>query len=216
MEMAMRGYGKASEALLNDNSWRDTLRQPDADWAGPGFEDASWTAAPGGFGSPGKAGAVVRTEWRTADIWLRRVVTIAPGVDAAKLALSIHHDEDAEVFLNGVLAARVEGFVNDYGAEPILAAARSSLRPGPNVLAVHCRQTRGGQYIDLGIVETIAAPPRGPAHHDGSQASGPPGGPERCGPRPAGRFAAPAEVRLDGHLPVRPGQLLRPGRPGPV
>ena len=126
-------------------SYRYTLKRPAGDWAGPGFDDASWTAAPGGFGSSGKPGAAMRTEWRTADIWLRREVTLPPEVDPARLTLSLYHDEDAEVYLNGVLAARVEGFVNGYIEAPILEGARAAIRPGRNLVAIHCRQTRGGQ-----------------------------------------------------------------------
>jgi hypothetical protein len=65
----------------------------------------------------------------------------------------MHHDEDAEVYINGVLAASADGFTTSYEEFPLSEAARAALRAGTNVIAIHCRQTRGGQYIDAGIVE---------------------------------------------------------------
>jgi putative heme-binding domain-containing protein len=133
-------------------SWRRTESRPGAEWAREDFDDGSWAEAPGGFGTRGTPGAIVRTEWRSRDIWLRRNVVLPEG-DAKALALSVHHDEDAEIYLNGVLAARLPGFVSDYEDVPISEEARAALRPGKNVLAIHCSQTGGGQYIDVGIVQ---------------------------------------------------------------
>jgi hypothetical protein len=55
------------------------------------------------------------------------------------------------VYVNGVLAARDEGYLTRYELLEIRAEAKRAIRPGTNVLAVHCHQTGGGQYIDIGL-----------------------------------------------------------------
>jgi hypothetical protein len=132
-------------------TWRYTTEKPAGDWFKPDYDAAGWKEGPGGFGTRGTPGAVVRTEWNTADIWLRREFTL-PG--SGDLYLSLHHDEDAEVYLNGVLAAKVQGFVTGYEDVAINEAALKALKPGgKNVIAIHCHQTTGGQYIDAGLIE---------------------------------------------------------------
>ncbi len=138
--------------------WRYTEQKPAEDWFKPDFDDSAWKEAPAGFGTRHTPGAVVRTEWKSADIWIRRVFELPAGA-TDQLALLLHHDEDAEVYLNGVLAATVNGFSTDYETAEIAPAARAALKPGgKNLIAIHCRQTMGGQYIDAGLVRVIEQP----------------------------------------------------------
>ena len=132
--------------------WRYTFDRPADDWYKSDFDDSSWKSGPGGFGTVGTPGAVVRTVWSTGTIWLRREFKLPEG-PIPELHLQIYHDEDADVYLNGVLAAKLAGFTAGYREDPISEAARKTLRPGVNVLSVACRQTVGGQYIDVGLVE---------------------------------------------------------------
>jgi len=60
------------------------------------------------------------------------------------IALVLFHDDDAEIFLNGVPAAQLSRWTSDYGLRPISPQARAALRPGRNLLAVRCSQKRGG------------------------------------------------------------------------
>jgi hypothetical protein len=132
--------------------WRYTVEQPAKDWYKPDFKDAAWKEGPGGFGTRGTPGAVVRTEWKTDDIWIRREVDIADD-KLGEVLLTMHHDEDAEVYINGVLAVKEGGFITGYAEFALTKEGRAALKKGKNVLAVHCHQTAGGQYIDVGLLE---------------------------------------------------------------
>ena len=133
-------------------AWSYTLEKPAADWMNSGFDAANWPHAPGGFGTLGGA----KTEWKTDDIWLRREFRMG----ATKLAnptLRIFHDEDAQIYINGILAAEIGGFTGDYVDVAMSPASAAALKVGANLIAVHCRQTGGGQFIDVGIVDARAS-----------------------------------------------------------
>lgn len=134
--------------------WHYTTEKPRDDWFQPGFDAGAWPEGPAGFGTRGTPGAEARTLWQSSDIWLRRDFELA-SESWGNVALNAHHDEDMEVYINGVLAAAVPGFTTQYETLPLTAAGRAALRPGRNTIAVHCHQTRGGQYIDVGLARLI-------------------------------------------------------------
>ena len=138
-------------------SWRYTMTLPDDGWFKPEFDTANWDEGPGGFGTRGTPGAVVRTEWNSPDIWLRRELTLnEPGT--GEIQFRLHHDEGAEIFLNGVLAGTFSGYTTGYEENSLTPAGRAALRAGSNVIAVHCHQTGGGQYVDVGLIRVERAP----------------------------------------------------------
>lgn len=135
-------------------TWRYTTDPPPAGWEKSDFDDSAWKRGPGGFGTSQTPGSVVRTEWNTKDIWLRRTFELEDVNLQAPHAL-IHHDEDAEVYLNGRLVGKWTGYKIHYVMEPVSQEFVRAVRKGRNVVAVHCRQTIGGQYIDVGIVDVV-------------------------------------------------------------
>jgi hypothetical protein len=132
--------------------WSYTTQRPEGEWFGTGFDDAKWKQGAAGFGAGGPPNAKIRTPWTSSDIWLRREVTM-PAQIPDTVALHIYHDDDAVVYINGVRAAEVGGFVTDLSLVPLSAEGKAALKPGKNLIAVHCHQNSGGQYLDLGIVD---------------------------------------------------------------
>ncbi len=133
-------------------TWRYTTEKPAQNWFAAGFDASSWKEGPGGFGTDGTPGGVVRTTWDTSDIWLRREFDFPSG-RFPNLQFLGHHDEETEVYINGVLAGSFGGFTGSYDLLPISDAGRAALRPGKNTIALHCHQTAGGQYIDFGFAD---------------------------------------------------------------
>ena len=139
---------------LSGQTWRYTTAAPATDWMASSFNDASWLQGPGGFGTEQTPGTVVRTLWNTGDIWLRRSFTLTSS-QLVDPQWRIHHDEDAELYLNGELVATLSGYTSGYVRVALDAHARSLLRTDSNTLAVHVHQITGGQYIDVGLEDRI-------------------------------------------------------------
>ena len=130
--------------------WKYSLQRPAADWTKPAFDDSQWKSGPGGFGTKGTRGLKFGTEWKTPNIWLRRSFTLNE-MPQDTLRIVLQHDEDTEIYLNGVLAAQVTGFRPEYRDLPIRPEAMRTLRKGKNILAAHCWNDGGGQGIDVGL-----------------------------------------------------------------
>ncbi len=129
--------------------WAYTIDKPAADWFKPGFDDSQWKKGPGGFGHDASN---PRTQWTTGDIWIRREFEMPEG-DFKNLQFLAWHDEDMEIYINGVLAGSATEYNTAYALFPITADGRAALKPGKNLITVHCHQTVGGQFIDVGIAD---------------------------------------------------------------
>ena len=138
-------------SVPNPKMWRYTMEKPAGDWFAANYDDSAWKQGEGGFGE-GAPGTKPGTRWNSGEIWIRRTFEMPAGAIPANLQLMMYHDEDADVYINGVLAAQAGGFTAKYEAIPLLPQGLAALKPGaPNVMAIHVRQTGGGQYIDAGL-----------------------------------------------------------------
>jgi hypothetical protein len=181
-------------ADIKPAKWRYTVANPGTGWAGDKFNDSAWNEGWSGFGTRGTPGAVPTTVWNTSDIWLRRTITMPAG-NFTNLQFYVHHDEDVEIYVDGILAARESGFLTGYEPLEILPAALKLLTAGNQItMAVHCHQTRGGQYVDVGLCEIPGVPEPYPEVSGGSF-SGPV---VRESPDPLVAYRWPAPRASDG------------------
>lgn len=147
-------YPLLTTAETNAKNWQYITTDPGKGWMSKDFNASAWQTARGGFGTPNTPGARIGTVWNTGDIWIRQQFDLQHISMASlnKLMLRVHHDEDCEIYINGVLAATMEGWTSDYQNFPVSAAAKAALvRNGHNVIAIHCTNKTGGQYIDAGL-----------------------------------------------------------------
>lgn len=139
-------------------TWSYTTNTPSANWYSANFNTSAWRSGQAGFGTSGTPGAVVRTTWSTSNIWIRQTFTAGALTqqDRSELVFNLFHDENCEIYINGVLAASATGYISSYGILPLLPAGQNALvANGTNMIAVHCLNTTGGQDIDVGIAKEV-------------------------------------------------------------
>jgi len=138
-----------ADAREDGADWTYTVEQPSPDWMEVGYLNKSWTRGRSGFGTAGTPGAEVRTVWSSPDIWMRTTFGLESLPES--LVLSLHHDEAVEIYLNGTRIHEAVGFTTAYESIPLPSKAIALLQTGKNVVAVHCQNTGGGQYIDVAL-----------------------------------------------------------------
>jgi hypothetical protein len=142
------------------SEWSYTTNKPSDGWENADFDASSWQKGLAGFGQ-GAPNTTNSTEWKTGNIWIRKSfeLSVEDVADPSKLVLDLYHDEDCEVYINGVKVLETKGYISNYQQFP-MSNAQEAIKPGANVIAIHCKNTSGGQYIDTGISRKV--PPKDP------------------------------------------------------
>ncbi|HQH71893.1 MAG TPA: hypothetical protein PK360_07425, partial [bacterium] len=131
--------------------WRYVTDAPDGAWATLEFDDSPWKTGKAGFGQKEGWKNRIHTPWTGKDIWLRQSFKY-DGSSFDTAALVIHYDNAAEVYVNGEKIWNRGGWNDRYEGFVVTEALRKALRPGNNVIAIHCHQDEGGQYIDTALL----------------------------------------------------------------
>ena len=154
--LVFAAWHSASQAQTIVDAWRYVLELPADGWQASSFDDSTWTEGFGGFGTRSTPGSRVGTEWKSNEIWLRKSFQLKAV--PAKPALLVHHDEDTQIFINGKEVAKLVRWSTEYTVVPLTADAATALKTGVNVMAVHCHQETGGQFIDVHVVDADNVP----------------------------------------------------------
>jgi hypothetical protein len=145
-----------ADARSGEHEWRWIAEEPQSDWQSAEFDDASWNHGRAAFGTLAASASASRTEWSGSPLWLRRSfdLTATPNEE---LRFLVSHSSACELWINGVVAARLSGSSGGYVLERVSTEATAALRVGQNVLAVACASPSGRPYFDVGLVTTPRA-----------------------------------------------------------
>ena len=89
-------------------------------------------------------------------MWVRRQIKLPENLNPAQVQFVVYHDEDVQIYVDGVLASSESGYNGSYQPLTISDPAKALLRPGATVtIAAHCHQTTGGQDLDIGLANVI-------------------------------------------------------------
>ncbi|HEY3320422.1 MAG TPA: NPCBM/NEW2 domain-containing protein [Planctomycetota bacterium] len=125
--------------------WQYAAENPPAGWERPEFSITQWKT--------GKAPLGVRetvTKVTGTDVWMRRTFEMSKDPATGKVLLRVGHQDDAEIYLNGVLACKIRGGDRRYPIFPLSKEALAALKKGSNLLAVHCTHSRD-LWVDVGV-----------------------------------------------------------------
>ncbi|HZY39888.1 MAG TPA: DUF4965 domain-containing protein [Mucilaginibacter sp.] len=137
----------------DETAWqcKYTETQPQGNWNDVQYDDGSWKTGTAPFTDDKQQ---AKTLWTSKDIWIRRTFTYA-NQDINKLVLKLYHDDNVEVYLNGDEVYSYIGWTSDYKYVPLKDKFKNRLKNGQNVLAIHCANTAGGSWLDVGLVDEI-------------------------------------------------------------
>lgn len=145
--------GKRYETVLSasdESAYEATYTQeePTADWNTKKFDDSSWKKGEAPFSDNVSQ---AKTVWKSNDLWYRRSFDLTDK-NLKTLYLKLRHDDNVIVYINGEQVFEDEGWQHSYKYIPINPEIISSLKRKNNLLAIHIRNTSGGQWLDAGLV----------------------------------------------------------------
>jgi hypothetical protein len=130
---------------------RYTFDRPTSGWVTATFNDARWKEGEAAFGTPDEITA--KTQWKgdNSEIWVRREINVDTDLADKKIWLEYSHDDDVELYINGVEVVNTGHKWRKNVLTPLPDAAVQTLKAGRNVIAAHCLNRTGGALLDFGL-----------------------------------------------------------------
>ncbi|RXG25894.1 glutaminase family protein [Leeuwenhoekiella marinoflava] len=122
--------------------------KPDDNWTNEDYDATAWKTDEAPFGDNN---SMAKTSWTSDDLYYRRTFDLE-NTDLESLYLKLSHDDNVMAWINGVQVADIKGWQNSYKYLPVSQEALNTLKATGNVLAIHIRNTAGGQFLDAGLV----------------------------------------------------------------
>ncbi|WP_165042069.1 glutaminase domain-containing protein [Dysgonomonas sp. ZJ709] len=126
-----------------------TFNKPATDWEKPSFTDTQWKEGPAAFGTKDEVN--VNTPWETKDIWVRRTIEINEDLSGKKLYLEYSHDDNFELYINGIEVVNTGYAWNKNVVIPIPEEVAKTITQGTTVIAAHGHNQTGGALVDFGL-----------------------------------------------------------------
>jgi hypothetical protein len=143
----------ASKPMNEKKEWRYLIDESSIDdWHTENYDDSHWERGLAPFGTErnlqstywGEPGTIlIRTHFDVDESEYNRI---------KKLYITVFHDEDCWIYINGEEAMSLSGYNTDWEN---FSLDKKYLRPGTNLIAIKCTQTIGGQLIDAGIYASL-------------------------------------------------------------
>ena len=132
-------------------SSRFTTEKPGDDWKELNYDESRWQQGTGMYGS---ASSNAQTTWTTRDIWIRKTFAVTePNIH--QLLLLARYDDNTEIYLNGKQIFTATCCASGYKEVKMPIENTQLLKPGKNLLAIHCVNTGGPGFIDAGLYDVL-------------------------------------------------------------
>lgn len=141
----------APTSLQGTWTGRWTVAEPAGNWKALDYNDASWNTDEGAFGTKINE-PTAKTDWTTEHIYVRRKFNLEESLEGRNVYLEYSNDDDAFIYINGVLACSTGPVCNKNEMVKLSGEAVAALVKGENIIAATCWNPIGNGLLDFGLL----------------------------------------------------------------